>query len=245
MRRIFSSQPLGGPFRLFSRLHLSALAATAAGVAGTVWAGRRLGPVGRRRLKVGVAAGLMGQELIYHAWRARSGTWTVQEMLPLHLCSVLVWGNSLTFLRPCHLGEEVAWYWGMAGVPQALLTPDIGPYSWPHFRYVQFFTSHGFLLTVPLWHLLVEGKRPTAAGGFRAFGLLLTQAGVAYLVNRRLGSNYMFVNRRLDTPSILDAMPPWPRYLPILVGMAAATFTAAWAPFGIVDALRARRPRRR
>lgn len=98
---------------------------------------------------------------------------------------------------------------------------------------------------MPLWQVFVEGRRPTAAGGVRAFGMLLAQAALAHAVNRRLGSNYMFVTRKPDTASILDKLPPWPGYIPCLAVMAAAVFAAEYAPFAVADALRARRPRRR
>ncbi len=241
----FSARPGGGPFRLFGSRHLIALAGTGLGVAGTIALGRRLGPVGRRRTKVAIVACLWGQEVAYHAWKARHGLWNVQEMLPLHLCSILVWAGGANLLHPTRLGDDVTYYWGLAGAPQALLTPDLGEYDDRHFRFHQFFVSHGFLLTVPLWQVFVEGRRPTAAGGVRAFALLAAQAGLAHLVNRRLGSNYMFVTRKLDTPSVLDKLPPWPHYIPYLAAAGAVIFTASYAPFAVADALRAARPHRR
>ncbi len=245
---IFSPRPTGRPFQLFGPKHLSSLVFTGLGIAGTVALGRRLDEDGRRRGRQAIVAGLVGQEVVYHLWKARSGSWSVQEMLPLHLCSTLVWASGPILLRPTTLGDDVAWYWGMAGAPQALLTPDIGGFDFPHFRYTQFFISHGLILTVPFWQVFVEGRRPTAGGATRAFVLLLAQAGVAHLVNRRLGSNYMFVTRKPDTASVLDKLPPWPRYVPILAAAGVVVFAALRAPWTAVravDAARADRPRRR
>ncbi len=243
--KYFSGRPEGQHFELFGPRHLAALAATGLGVAGTVALGRRLGPVGRRRVKAAVVTGLWGQEVLYHVWKAIHCEWNLKTMLPLHLCSVLVWAGGINFIRPTRLGDDVTYYWGLAGAPQALLTPDLTDHGPNTFRFDQFFASHGFLLTVPLWQVLVEGRRPTAAGGVRAYALLLAQAGLAHLVNRRLGSNYMFVTRKLDTPTVLDKLPPWPYYIPYLAAAAAVIFGAAYAPFGIADALRAARPTRR
>lgn len=241
----FSAHPDGAPFHLFGARHLIALALTGAGVAGVVATGRRLGPVGRRRAKAAIVASLWGQEVAYHAWKARHGMWNARDMLPLHLCSILVWVGGANLIRPTRLGDDVTWYWGISGAPQALLTPDLAEYGDRHFRFHQFFISHGFLLTIPLWQVFVEGRRPTAAGGVRAFVMLLVLAGHAHLANRHLGSNYMFVTRKPDTASLLDRLPPWPGYIPYLAAIGAAIFGAAWAPFGIADALRAHRPQRR
>ncbi|HHU38928.1 MAG TPA: TIGR02206 family membrane protein [Propionibacterium sp.] len=241
----FSASPCCGPFRLFGAQHLGALGATALGVAGTIALGRRQEAAGRRRTRAVVVASLWGQEIAYHAWKARHGMWRTKDMLPLHLCSVLVWAGGINLIRPTRLGDDLTWYWGLAGAPQALLTPDLAEFGDRHFRFHQFFISHGFLLSIPLWQVLVEGRRPTAGGGVRAYGMLLAQAGLAHLVNRRLGSNYMFVTRKPDTASLLDKLPAWPGYIPYLMAMAAAVFAAEYAPFAVADALRERRPRRR
>ena len=219
------------PFALFGRRHLAALGVTAASLTGMVALGRRLTPAGRRRARRVLAAALVGQELSFHAWRAAQGTWSVQEMLPLHLCSVLVWGGAANLLRPCRLGDAVTWYWGVAGAPQALLTPDVGEYDFPHYRFVQFFLSHGLVLAVPVWQVAVEGRRPTARGARVAYVTLLGHAAVVGLINARLGSNYLYVSRLPDTASVLDKMPPWPGYIPILLGIAAGAFSLAYAPF--------------
>ena len=61
-------------------------------------------------------------------------------------------------------------------------------------------------------------------------------------------SNYMFVTRKPDTASVLDKLPPWPRYVPILAAAGVVVFAALRAPWTAVravDAARADRPRRR
>ncbi|MDO5533080.1 MAG: TIGR02206 family membrane protein [Propionibacteriaceae bacterium] len=241
----WSGRAHGEAFRLFGPRHLGALAATGLGIAATLALGRAQDEPGRRRTRAVLVAGLWGQEAVYHGWKAWHGQWNLKEMLPLHLCSVLVWVGGANLLRPTRSGDDLAWYWGMAGAPQALLTPDLAEFGARHFRFHQFFASHGLVLVVPLWQVVVEGRRPTAAGGVRAWSLLLAHAGVAHLVNRRVGSNYMFVTRKPDTASILDTMPPWPGYVPVLVALAAAWFAASYAPFAVADAVRADRPRRR
>ena len=241
MGDFFSSRPLGEPFRLFDARHIAALAVTGTAITALLAAGRRMGPDGRRRTRRVLAGALAGQELAYHAWRARSGTWSIREMAPLHLCSVLVWGGVAALLRPSRLSDDILWYWGVSGAPQALLTPDLNGWGYPHFRFVQSFGSHGLVLAVPLWMVFVEGRRPRPGAGVRAFGVLLAYAAVVFGVNRRLGSNYLFVNRKPDSAPLLDGLPEWPGYLPIVVVIGAGVFALVWVPLGVTDALSVRR----
>ncbi|MFT3877650.1 MAG: TIGR02206 family membrane protein [Propioniciclava sp.] len=243
--RFFSASPGGEFFALGSRAHLASIGAVGAAVAGLVIAGRRMGPTGRRRTRHLLVAALIGQEAMYHGWRARNGTWTPKQMLPFHLCSTLIWVDTATLLRPSALGRDLGYYWGLAGATQAMATPDVGAYGPKHFRHVQFFVSHGLLVAVPVWHLVVDGHRPTASGALRAFGVLLAQGAVVFGINRRLGSNYLYINGKLETASLLDKLPEWPRYIPIMAGLAGGAFLLCWAPFGLADAVRSRRPVRR
>lgn len=227
----FAVEPQGDGFKLFGRDHLAALGVTAASLAALVAAGRRMGPVGRRRVRRVLAAALTGQELSYHAWRLACRTWDTDEMLPLHLCGVLVWSGPVNLLRPTQLGDDLVWYWGVAGVPQALLTPDVDGHGFPHYQFVQFFVSHGLLLALPLWQVCVEGRRPTASGAKRAIVALAGQAVLAGVTNRLIGSNYLYVSRKPESASVLDKLPPWPGYLPIIGGLAAGAIGLAYLPF--------------
>lgn len=233
MRNPLSSLPTGPPFRLFGTSHRVALAVTGSCIAALLAAGRRMGPTGRRRTRRLLVGALWGQEVAYHAWKAASRTWNLREMLPLHLCSVLVWSEGVALLRPTRLGDEFAWFWGVTGAPQALLTPDVGAFGYPHFRFFQFFASHGLILTIPLWMVVVEGRRPSPAGGLRTFAGLLAHAAVVHQVNRLLGSNYLFLERKPPTASVLDRLPPWPRYVPVLIGLAGGLFAVAAIPLAL------------
>ena len=225
-----SRTPPARPFRLFGPAHVAAVAAVASGCVAL----GRLADASPRTKKVvrrALVGALWAQELSFHAWRWRCGTWTVKEMVPLHACSLSVWLGGVGTLTGSRTINEFVYYLGFGGASQALLTPDLGPYGPPHYRFWQFFLSHGLLVALPAWQVRAEGLRPTWASAARSFGLLCAYAVPVYAVNRALGSNYCYVNRKPDTASILDAMPPWPRYLPILAGIAGAAFALLTLPF--------------
>ncbi|KAA3662494.1 MAG: hypothetical protein DWQ04_13345, partial [Chloroflexi bacterium] len=64
--------------------------------------------------------------------------------------------------------------------------------------------------------------------------------GVGYMafvgvVNWLLGSNYLFIARKPDTASLLDVLPAWPCYIPVLLLLAVLFLGIAYLPFAIKD----------
>lgn len=238
---VFARDYVGGRFVTLSGPHLAALAVLAAVVVGLAVGGRRLGEAGRRRVRWGIVVALWGTELSYHSWRLACGTWTPREMLPLHLCSVLVWLSGFLLLTRSRRLYELSYFWGLAGATQALVTPDIGPYGFPHYRFVQFFVTHGLIVATAVWFTAVEGFRPTWASLRRALTVLACYAVVVFGVNSGVGSNYLFLSRKPATKSLLDVLPGWPGYLPYLAGLAVVAFVLFYLPWAIRDAAAARR----
>ncbi len=237
---VFSPTWDGPPFELFGREHLLALTLVVLFQVVLVWRFRGADAATRRRVRWGLVAALWAQEVSYHVWRLASGTWTYQEMLPLHLCSQAVWLGGLALLTRGPRLASYVYFVALAGASQALATPDAGPYGWPHYRFVQFFVSHGLIVSAPLWLSLVEGRRPTATGLAAAAAGTIASGLALIPLNRRLGSNYMFSARKPDTASLLDKLPPWPHYLGVVAGLVVAVYGALYAPWAVADA-RARR----
>lgn len=238
--RVLAQEWDGKPFALFGRDHLLALTLVVVFQVVLLWRFQTSDAATRRTVRAALVAALWGQELSYHAWRASIGTWTVKEMLPLHLCSQAVWLGGIMLLTRSHRLYEFVYFAALAGATQALATPDAGSYGWPHYRFVQFFASHGLILSAPLWMTFVEGHRPTAASAVKAAAVTIGSGLALVPLNRRLGSNYMFSARKPDTASPLDAMPAWPRYLPIMGALVIAAYGALYAPWAIAARVTAR-----
>lgn len=224
----------GQPFKLGSPEHLLMLTVV---VVAQVLLIKRFRPADddtKRKVRLALVGALWSQEASYHAWRLLNGTWTRKQMLPLHLCSVEVWMGGLMLLTRSYRLYEYVYFGALVGAIMAVVTPDAGPFGFPHYRFFQFFVSHGLIAAAPLWMTFGEGFRPTARSLGRAIVGTVAYAGVVNLVNRKLGSNYMFVNRKPETRSVLDALPPWPGYLPYMAGAVIAAFTALWAPWALV-----------
>jgi len=67
--------------------------------------------------------------------------------------------------------------------------------------------------------------------------------GVAGLFDWLAGANYGLLRTKPPYPTILDAMPPWPYYLLVLVAMALLSIALYYSPFFVLDQLAKRRSR--
>lgn len=82
-------------------------------------------------------------------------------MLPLHVCSALVWVGALGLVMRSYKIYEFMYFMGIGGALQALLTPDLGIYGFPHYRFWQTYLSHGLIVTAAIYMTVVEGFCPT------------------------------------------------------------------------------------
>jgi hypothetical integral membrane protein (TIGR02206 family) len=130
---------------------------------------------------------------------------------------------------------EFAYFLGIGGGLQYLATPDLGPYGFPHFRFIQAFTSHGLLLTAPIYMAVVEGFRPTWASLKRVVIGANLYMVLVFIVNLAIGSNYLMLNAKPGTPSLLDLLPAWPYYVPFMELIGLATCLLLLVPFILAD----------
>lgn len=178
---------------------------------------------------------LWGNEFAWHYWNMITGRWSLQTMLPLHLCSLLVWTGAIMLVTKNFRIYEFMYFMGIGGAIQALATPDLGIYGFPHFRFFQTFISHGLILTSAIYMTVVEGLRPTWTSMLRVFVWMNVYAGIIYFVNVYLGSNYLMINYKPETPSLLDLLPPWPIYIMYMELIGILTMILLYIPFVIRD----------
>ena len=178
---------------------------------------------------------LWGNEVGWHLWNASIGKWDIQTMLPLHVCSILVWLGGWMLIRRNKTIYEYMYFLGIGGALQAIITPDLGIYGYPHYRFFQTFISHGLIVTAAIYMTTIEGFRPTW-GSFKRVIIggniyMLVVTGINWLI----GSNYMWTLRKPDTASLFDIMPGWPWYLLVTELIGLAMFLLLYLPFIIKD----------
>ena len=180
---------------------------------------------------------LWGNEIAWHWWNYSVGMWTIQTMLPLQVCSILVWLGAWMLVTKSYRIYEFMYFMGIGGAIQALATPDLGIYGFPHFRFFQTFLSHGLIVTAAIYMTTVEGFRPTWKSMLRvAIGMNLYMIPI-YFLNSAIGSNYLMINHKPPTASLLDLLPDWPIYILYMEGLGIVTFLILYIPFIIKDLL--------
>lgn len=178
---------------------------------------------------------LLVNELAWHYWNYIYGKWTIQTMLPLHLCSLLVWTGALMLITKNYRIYEFMYFMGIAGAIQALATPGLGLYGFPHFVFFQYFLSHGLIITSAIYMTVVEGFRPTWKSIIRVAIWVNIYALIVYFINSAIGSNYLMINYKPDTPSLLDLLPEWPVYILYMELIGVITVLLLYLPFVAKD----------
>lgn len=189
----------------------------------------------KRNIRWTLALILWGNEIGWHYWNYTVGKWTVQTMLPLQVCSLLVWFGALMLVTKNYRVYEFMYLMGIGGAIQALATPDLGIYGFPHFRFFQTFVSHGLIVTSAIYMTVVEGYRPTWKSILRVAIWMNLYLVPVYFLNNVIGSNYLFVNHKPETASLLDVLPDWPIYILYMEGLGVVTFILLYIPFIIKD----------
>ena len=230
MFEYFSPHYDGDPFRLFDTPHLVAIVVIVTAAVALISFARAGSAGRRRRLRLALAFFLLLNELGWHLWNLSAGSWAVERMLPLHMCAAMVWITVAALLLEKHALYPLLYFFGIAGAAQALITPALGDFGFPHYRFFKTMLSHGLLVAGGLWVVTVERWRPT----LRSLGAVVlglnAYALVILWVNLRIGSNYLYVAAKPESASLMDFFPEWPWYLLILEGLTVVVFTLMYLP---------------
>ncbi|TJY44499.1 TIGR02206 family membrane protein [Cohnella pontilimi] len=164
-----------------------------------------------RKLRLSLAAILIGTELSLYTWYGVTDNWGLHA-LPFQLCTITLWVSAITLITRCRKLYDIAFFLGILGATQALLTPNLDE-TFPNFRYFHFFIAHAAIVGAGVYMAVIDGYRPNLRSVWRAWGWLNGFALAAGIANKATGENFMFVARKPDTASLLDLLPPWPWYL--------------------------------
>lgn len=235
MDEFFAKDYSGAPFQLFGIAHLIAL--------GVVIAINLLLPAfrrhsderSRRMFRLALAAILLVNESLWHWWNLSTGQWTVQTMLPLHICSAMVFLSAAMLVTRSYRLYEFLYFMGIGAATQALLTPDAGPYGFPHFRFFQVILSHGAIVTSAVYMTVVERYRPYPRSLLRVFVGMNLYLAVVAVVNVLLGSNYLFIAHKPETASLMDVLGPWPWYILSMELLGLVVCLLLYLPFLLKD----------
>lgn len=196
----------------------------------------------RRLARWALAALLVANWLGFEVVRLMDGEFMWRKDLPMQLCDWATVAVIVTLLTRRPGWFEKAYYWGLAGTLQAVLTPDLRE-GFPSVRFFNFFIGHAGLVAAVLALVWVERMRPR---GWASILRVMAWSEVYFLaalaVNAATGENYGFLSGKPPTHSLLDLLSDerW-AYWAELNLLAIVYFALLYAPFAIGRAWTARR----
>ncbi len=229
---VFSKNPqIIEPFELFSRQHLAALAVIVVFITAMTILASKYESI-RKSYKWFMLIIIPLQEITYKIWDGLIGGTRLSIVFSMHLCSAAIIIIVILLVRFDQTLFEVLYFWGLGGAVQALITPDITYSGFPHFRFFQVFFSHGMIIAAVFYFIFAEGKRLRKGALLRTILITNAYAVIVFIVNYIAGTNYLFINRKPDTASLIDSLGPWPVYLIWLEVIMIAVFSILYlVPF--------------
>ena len=163
-------------------------------------------------------------------------TWT--QTLPLQLCdwAMLVIITAMwTGRRPWF---EVAYFWGIGGTLQAIITPNLR-FGVRDPRFISFFVAHCGIVIGIFFLMLVHKFRPYPSSIVRTFLCTEVYFVVAFSIDLLTGVNYGFLLHKPEAFSLLSYLADGrPLYLLQMHGVALLFYGILYLPFAIYDGLR-------
>ncbi|BFN36409.1 TIGR02206 family membrane protein [Fidelibacter multiformis] len=222
------------PFILFGREHLSAIGLIIlASIFIPVYVKKHVPEEKEYYIRLVLGILIWGQEISLNVYRVIYQEWDFSNSLPFHLCGFAILMLPVMLYKKSYALYEILYFWGLAGATQALLTPNIDV-GIPHYRFFQFFVSHGLIVFTVMYATVVWNYLPTLRSLAKASVLTLFLLIPIGLINILTHGNYFFIAHKPETASVLDYFGPWPLYLLPMIGMGVIMFLVVYTPVGFL-----------
>lgn len=178
---------------------------------------------------------LLASEISLQSWYISFHAWSLKSSLPLELSDMAVLLSAIMLFSKSRPLFKFLYFAGLGSSIQAILTPDFGNYSFPHFRFIEFFTAHGLVVLSCLFMIAIEKYRVTLRSLWATFLIINIYGAGIFVFNRWVGANYLYIMRKPKISSLMNYLGPWPWYLLSLEGLVIVIFYVLYAPFWITE----------
>ena len=168
-------------------------------------------------------------------WHSMDYPWI--RLVPIHMCSLSGFFIGIFLLTKKRLFFEIAFFWGIGGGINALITPDV-TLTFPDPKYVLFFLGHGLLIVNIGYACIALSNRPTFKSVKNGIFFSLAVLPVIYIINLLLGppANYWYLGAKpTEGQSIMDFFPDPPLHIPLLIIIGAFLFLLIYSPYWVYD----------
>ena len=184
-----------------------------------------------RLLAVTLAFNYLGYE-IYLALTAGL-SW--EKALPFQLCDWAMIAIIVALLTGRERWLEVAYFWGIGGTAQAILTPDL-KYAFPDIRFLSFFIAHSGIVVGIAFVMIMRGFRPHFRSVWRTFAWSELYFVMTIMVDLLTGVNYGYLLHKPEAASLLSYLSDHRVvYLFQMHLLALVFYLVLYSPFVIYD----------
>lgn len=191
-----------------------------------------------RIIIVVILAALVANYIGYIVFIHHLGELTWKQMLPMQMCDWAMAVIMIALWTGWPRWFEVAYFWGIGGTLQAILTPNLH-YAFPDTRCISFFVSHSGIIVAIVFLMLTRRLRPYPMSILRAFFWAEVYFVCALIVDQLTQVNYGYLLHKPDTFSLLSYLSDSrPFYLLEFQVLALVFFVLLYLPFALADAVR-------
>ena len=147
----------------------------------------------QRKVLIYVAFFILIQEIVKDILFAWTGLFTL-ENLPFHFCGISIFFSLWYAFRPNDLNAAYVYGMSMPGALCALIFPNWTNSPLIHFSSIHSFTIHGELILFAMLALTSGRLVPKFREIPRLFGVIVAMAIPIYFLNKRWGTNFMFIS---------------------------------------------------
>jgi hypothetical integral membrane protein (TIGR02206 family) len=160
-----------------------------------------------------------------------------QKALPFQLCDWAMLAIIVALLTGRGRWLEVAYFWGIGGTLQAILTPDL-KYGFPNIHFITFFLAHSGIVIAIAFMMIMKKFRPHWMSIVRVFLWSELYFVLTFTVDLLTGENYGYLLHQPTASSLLDLLSHKRIvYLLEMHLLALAFFIALYLPFALYDLL--------
>jgi hypothetical integral membrane protein (TIGR02206 family) len=135
-----------------------------------------------------------------------------KEDLPFHLCNIIALLIPVFTYTRKKLFFEIIFFWVLCGTSHSVITPDLVN-GFPHFVFFKYWIVHAGLVLFVIFSIHIYKIELTLKSVFRSFGFIQIYILLMFLINKTIGSNYFYTNKKPESSTALDYLGEWPTYI--------------------------------
>lgn len=186
---------------------------------------------------------LAGNYLGYEIYLAMTAGLSWEKALPFQLCDWAMIAIIVALLTGRERWLEVAYFWGIGGTAQAILTPDL-KYAFPDIRFLSFFIAHSGIVVGIAFVMIMRGFRPRFRSVWRTLAWSELYFVMTIVVDLLTGVNYGYLLHKPEASSLLSVLSDYrPLYIFQMHLLALSFYLLLYSPFAVYDLVAGNRGR--